>query len=558
MTVTADALGMLAGDPPRTRLPGDFHRHPTTGAPYVAHPTETNKDGTPCRVMYGRPSSFGSALDNPYNLIRWKERQLVVGISRLSDWSPWLDPDDRDTLDALVAYAYDAAETHLAADRGTHVHSLLQWTDEHPRPAMMSPDLLMQGDLLGIPIDLQMQIDSQWVAFRRRLGLTALAVEQTVVNDRWRLAGTLDRLDVADHDILTSFGVIDAGVPFVGDIKTGSLTLGNDGQPNYWVKYPVQLAAYVDAVPYDTDTDERAPLVGDGAVRPHAGIALIYHYDLVRAMAGEVVDWQAIPVNVQAGREGGDLCRAAADFAKRRDLFAMPASVAAPAPAPNRAVEQPAQTPEPIGLVPVPGSAATPDKLRARIAGLVAAYPDAADKLRTWWPADTPTLKHDGHTVDQLDGILRAVRLVEANVGAPWHPDDGAAPHVNTDPHAEVAYPVVVDEGGPVDRVLVDGLAVQLDRLGPVARDLCRQIAREAHDAGRSISVSANPTVRRWSIACAVIAWAASGRSVDELWLHAGLIATHAQCCDADATLGGLLSQFSIAQADRLYEGAGT
>ena len=89
------------------------------------------------------------------------------------------------------------------------------------------------------------------------MGLTALAVEQTVVNDRWRLAGTLDRLDVADHDILTAYGAIEAGVPFVGDIKTGGLTLGNDGQPNYWVKYPVQLAAYVDAVPYDTETDER-------------------------------------------------------------------------------------------------------------------------------------------------------------------------------------------------------------------------------------------------------------------------------------------------------------
>ena len=45
--------------------------------------------------------------------------------------------------------------------------------------------------------------------------------------------------------------------PHLGDIKTGGLTVGSDGQPNYWVKYPVQLAAYVDAVPYDTDTDQR-------------------------------------------------------------------------------------------------------------------------------------------------------------------------------------------------------------------------------------------------------------------------------------------------------------
>jgi hypothetical protein len=60
-------------------------------------------------------------------------------------------------------------------------------------------------------------------------------------------------------------------------------------------------------------------------MKPNPDIALIYHYDPARALAGEVVEWVAIPVNVQAGREGGDLCRAAADFAERRDLFAMPA-----------------------------------------------------------------------------------------------------------------------------------------------------------------------------------------------------------------------------------------
>jgi hypothetical protein len=255
VTVTADALDLLAGDPPRfPKQPNDFHRHPETGAPYVNHPTDTTKDGRPRRVMYGRPSSFGSALDNPFNLIRWKERQLAVGMSRLSDWTPWLDPDDRNGLDALVAHAYAAAETHLAADRGTHVHKLLEREDQGHATTNA---LLDEGERLGIPADLQLHIVDQWFQFRRRLGLTALAVEQTVVNDRWRLAGTLDRLDVSDRDHLTAFGVLEAGVPFVGDIKTGGLTVGNDGQPNYWVKYPVQLAAYVDAVPYDTETDER-------------------------------------------------------------------------------------------------------------------------------------------------------------------------------------------------------------------------------------------------------------------------------------------------------------
>ncbi len=254
MTVTADALDMLAGDPPRyPHKPGDFHRHPTTGAPYVIVET----DGKRRKVMYGRPSSFGSALDNPFNLLKWKERQLVLGIAHLEYQTAnrtlaKLDLDDKAAVDAFVAYAYDAAETSLAADRGTHIHLLLERYDID---GAIDNKLLDAGAQLGIPEDLQWRIVDQWVAFRARLGVTALAVEQTVVNDNWRLAGTLDRLDVTSTPILTAYGILDGA--FVGDIKTGGLTLGNDGQPNYWVKYPVQLAAYVDGVPYDTDTDER-------------------------------------------------------------------------------------------------------------------------------------------------------------------------------------------------------------------------------------------------------------------------------------------------------------
>jgi hypothetical protein len=255
VTVTADALDMLAGDPPRyPHVPGDFHRHPETGAPYVAHPTETTKAGVPRRVMYGRPSSFGSALDNPFNLVKWKERQLLTGVAWLMNDRNFVIPVDRNDLDAMAARCHEAAGSSLAADRGTHIHLLLEHWDRSP---LMPMALLDIGERLGIPTPLQIQIVHQWAAFRERLSLTALAVEQTVVNDRWRLAGTLDRLDVADRDILTAYGVLEAGQPFVGDIKTGGLTVGTDGQPNYWVKHSVQLAAYVDAVPYDTETDER-------------------------------------------------------------------------------------------------------------------------------------------------------------------------------------------------------------------------------------------------------------------------------------------------------------
>lgn len=578
MTVTADALDLLAGDPPRTHKPGDFKRHPTTGAPYVTHPYETTKSGTGRRVMYGRPSSFGAALDNAYNLVKWKERQLLIGVDIIYSEIGPLDPDDRDALDGLAARCHAAAGSHLAADQGTFVHRILEECDRGGPFAWQW--LAPEGEALGIPAELQARIVEQWLAFRERLGLTALAVEQTVVNDRWRLAGTLDRLDVAAEDILTAYGVIDAGQPFVGDIKTGGLTTGDDGQPRYWVKYGPQLAAYVDAVPYNTETDER-----EEWPRPNPDVALIYHYDLARALDGELVDWQAIPVNVAAGREGGDLCRAAADFAKRRDLFAMPAPTIAAPVAPQSAVEQPVEPepsaatqavpgstniaapaiplaegqpvadPEPFRSVVDSGSAATHDRLRARIADLIWAGHEPV--VRRHWPEGVAPLSKPGHTDAELEQILAAVRRVEAEVGAPWHPDDGTPPSPVAPSPAPLLSPATVpDEGDEAQPAQLAALHNQWARLDLAGQELATQIAAEAYAAGRSISVSASPTVRRWSIARALIAWAASGRPVDELWCKAAVIATHEQCEDADATLGGLLSTFTIEQADALYEAA--
>jgi len=415
MTITDDALTMLAGDPVRERQPGDFHRHATTGAPYVNHPTDTTKTGKPRRVMYGRPSSFGSALDNPYNLVKWKERQLLIGVDLIYSSIGPIDPDNREALDALAAYCHKAAGSSLAAERGTHVHLLCEY---HDRGTTWGT-LLDAGIALGIPLLLQCQIVEQWATFRNTLGVDAIGIEMTVVNDRWRLAGTLDRLDVPRRPMLTAYGILEDA--FVGDIKTGSLTLGNDGQPNYWVKYPVQLAAYVDAVPYDTDEDVRL----DWPAPPNPHIAIIYHYDLARALAGEVVDWQAIPVSVDAGRDGGNLCRQAADFGRRRDLFAMPAASSAPTVPPVAVVEQQTTDPVPASLA---GSvveieyAADRDLLRARIGQLCAAGHE--QMMRRHWPDDVPTLKHHGHTPEQLAQILKAVRHVESEVGAQFHADD--------------------------------------------------------------------------------------------------------------------------------------
>lgn len=186
--------------------------------------------------------------------------------------------------------------------------------------------LIAGGETLGIPAALQLRIIEQWLAFRAELRLTAVGVEVPVVNDEHRAAGTVDRIDLVGRDLMTPFGVLCAGDLVVGDIKTGSLTTYADGTPRYWVKYGPQLALYAGGVPYDVDAEQR------GEWEPHPprqDIALLYHYDLARALDGEPVDWLVIPVDLHAAAAGVVASQAVHDYAKRRDVFGAPLQLAA-------------------------------------------------------------------------------------------------------------------------------------------------------------------------------------------------------------------------------------
>jgi hypothetical protein len=151
--------------------------------------------------------------------------------------------------------------------------------------------------------------------------------------------------------------------------------------------------------------------------------------DALDLLAGEVVDWQAIPVNVQAGREGGDLCRAAADFAKRRDLFAMPA--------PNKENHE-----------------------RNAVSGMEASH-------------------GNGTTTAQTQEAKEAKEAKDRGKSAPVAPttvtNDQLAAPVGPNPTIEQR----TADPEPPSRPLT------LDDLDDDGRELCRQIASEANAAGR-------------------------------------------------------------------------
>lgn len=231
----------------------DFERHPTTGAPYVINPQGK-------KALYHRPSHF---------------------------W-PF---DDYAGVPPIYAL------------RGTHVHALTDYACNYEEV----PDWFLQKgeEELQLPRLMQFGIMGQWLEFREAHGIETIRVELQMVNDDWRIAGTLDRYDYCHADIETDFGLVPAGSTIIGDTKTGS-------DPRK-AAYAIQLPGYRDGVPYDTETDTRqAWSEGD----PHMEIAFIYHYPLNEAVKGNEAAWKLVPVRLRDGRVMGDQIAALRGFAK--------------------------------------------------------------------------------------------------------------------------------------------------------------------------------------------------------------------------------------------------
>jgi hypothetical protein len=199
--------------------------------------------------------------------------------------------------------------------------------------------------------------------------------------------------------------------------------------------------------------------------------------------------------------------------------------------------------------------AASPDKLRPRIAELI--RDGHEDALRRAWPQGVPPLSKDGHTADDLAAILAAVQRVEADISAPFHPDDSppALERSSTPTSPVVGERRAADEGASLSAGARQAVEQRFYGLNAAAKANVARVAKEANDADRSISVSAFPTERRAAIAMALLAWA---DDLDGLFVAASLVADDDQTADADTTLGGLLGSLTIEQANRLRDATST
>lgn len=208
--------------------------------------------------LYTRCTSFVGVLDDRSNLEKWRQRVTLVGLGvdhRLLTELGAADPDDRETLDGLADQAFEVGDGHVRAQKGTDLHALTELVDQ----GEPLPDRLFDPEREEWrPVTLQDRADM--AAYHRVMTESSLEVVQSelfVVNDEYRIGGTLDRV------VWDTTGTDCCAKPMILDVKTGRVDYGAG-------KIAMQLAVYANSQRYDPDTGERTPL----GVCTHVGLAL--------------------------------------------------------------------------------------------------------------------------------------------------------------------------------------------------------------------------------------------------------------------------------------------
>ena len=428
MLAQADEPGFLEAleAPPRK----DFRRV-GKGIPLVSHPTSGK------RTRYRRSSSSGNILDDDYNLWDWKLRTVAVGAAQRPELMALVSTLDADADKRAIR---DIAEQCLEAGRGdqrkiqgTAVHSMFDHVD-------------LQHD--WVPAPQYQGIVDAYVKLCAYYGLLPTDVEVQCVNDAHRLAGTLDRRYRTTRQLVAPDGtIIPIGSYVVADTKTGTTLEYASGS------YATQLAAYVDSVRYDVETDERIPFDPPN----YPDWALIIHAVPEQAIC------EAYWVDVQAGRQGLQLADLVREWRQRTDLLspAAPPLRAVPAQEPESPAEAATEPQEPRTVLaegdPSQQSTGSPqgapepeldpqgnsqafthstpqgsdemvgavkEWLRERVRIIIAHSDLAAKQLQRQWPAGVPGLKADGHTMEMLDDLCEVVDRVETDHSLPFGATD--------------------------------------------------------------------------------------------------------------------------------------
>jgi hypothetical protein len=195
----------------------DFNRN-HHDQPLILPPT----GGKP--IAYKRVTRYISVLEDLYMLQQWEKRMVALGLADRADLllAVAAHRDDKGRLNRICDQAKDAARGSAAATTGTALHALTDVLDSG-------------GDLPALPAGPAASL----AAFREATApLKVVAIEQKLVLDTHRAAGTADRIYEVD------------GQRYIGDTKSGNIELGI-------LKIAMQLAIYARSHTYDVTTGER-------------------------------------------------------------------------------------------------------------------------------------------------------------------------------------------------------------------------------------------------------------------------------------------------------------
>jgi hypothetical protein len=307
------------------------------GRPLVVPPTGGKA------VAYTRCTTYVGAIEDTYNLARWQQRMVAVGLSERPDLQLAVAAhrEDKQHLNKLCEEAMEAAKSHAAATTGTALHAFTEQIDRGQEPTVPEPYI---ADLAAY--------------VRATEGLQATHIEQFCVNDSLKIGGTPDR--VVKH----------GGKLYIADVKTGTLDWG-------YLKIAAQLAVYSRSACYDIATGERTPHGAevDKAIIIHlpagTGVCRLYWVDLT-------VGWQATIIcrNVREKR--------ALKYADLVTPFDGPTSTEVPARVPDF---RPPPTQHQLDL---PGV----DRVPLTLAEQITACADA-DTVRGLWKANASSWSDD-------------------------------------------------------------------------------------------------------------------------------------------------------------------
>lgn len=377
------------------------------GRPKIVAP-----DGT--TMGYTRASTLAKTLDSEGALGKWGERMVGAGLAIRPDllaliqshMSPNGDipQENKQLIQGWVGEAKDAAKAAKGANLGTALHKFTETIDKGEQlanvPEFLAPDI---------------------EAYRRIMdGIEIVAVEQFVVIDQYRVAGTFDRI-----------------LRYNGDLVIGDLKTTQDIRYSHNAN-SVQLAGYSRGTPY-RDGVRGVPLVDQGVRQDYGvviwlpsggGFAELYTVDLT---AG----WEAFELSV-AVRKWRD--RQPAERIRQWPTLTQQAptiTITGPTPAPTVDLFH-VKPPTPTAVTE--GDPVVAHWLKHRIM----AMPDAAKQtLARLWPADLPTFKSGHvHNADELDIILHFINVAETEHNVPFGEPD---PRLTTPEPRHLVTPAAAD-----------------------------------------------------------------------------------------------------------------